>query len=218
MPNDQKKWMWIDLYPQSSEKQISDEKSSLLSLKRHEPNARGVGPLLLAGFSVAWQAGTDPDGFTEWARNDGWFLTTVEVVIGSADSMRGYVHPKSHGSSRLLEAGPAGDTDTPSQAAEKETCATKAEAQGVDREHTSPSEILLYGLRIMAFSAKGRKSEHDGKLHTEILSRAVDCGVMSLSKALAVEALPEGDTEGGEIGVGGQEREDDSSVEKDTEA
>ncbi|KAE8353679.1 hypothetical protein BDV28DRAFT_147847 [Aspergillus coremiiformis] len=159
----------------------------------------GIGPLLSAGFTVAWQAATDPDGFREWARSGGWALTLIETVIGSADSMRGYVHPSWQGGNpRLLEAAPASGEPGPVEAQGEE----KEQREEPDWEHAGPSELLLYGLRIMAFSATSGKSEHDGILHTEILRRVVESGAMSLSEALAVErgleALPEDDVEGGE--------------------
>lgn len=160
----------------------------------------GVGPLLSAGFSVAWQAVTDPDGFRDWATNGGWVLTVVETVIGSADSMRNYVHPRWQGSYDvnrrfLLE----GDTQTDTGQETPEEVRTKDET---DWEHVPPSELLLHGLRIMAFSARSSRSRHDGQLHTPILLRAVEYGTLSIPEALAVErgleALPDDDSDDSE--------------------
>ncbi|KAE8404939.1 hypothetical protein BDV37DRAFT_103830 [Aspergillus pseudonomiae] len=136
----------------------------------------GVGPLLSAGFSVAWLAITDPEGFTEWAKNGGWALTWIEMVIGSADSMNGYIDPNWRGSPRQLMATEETTDDQEGQ-----------EIQEVDWDHIGPSDLLLDGLRIMAHSAKGTKPPLDDHLHTEILRRAVECRNMSHSEALAIE-------------------------------
>ncbi|OGM48634.1 hypothetical protein ABOM_002065 [Aspergillus bombycis] len=136
----------------------------------------GVGPLLSAGFSVAWMAITDPEGFQEWATNGGWALTWIEMVIGSADSMNNYVDPNWRGSRRLLMATEETVDDKEGQ-----------EIQDADLEHIGPSDLLLYGLRIMAHSAKGTKPPLDDHLHTEILQRAVECRNMSLAEAVMIE-------------------------------
>lgn len=164
----------------------------------------GVGPLLSAGFSVAWQAVTDPDGFRDWANNGGWALTVIETVIGSADSMRGYVHPRWKGSydvnPRAIEgSSQEEDREKASQEVEGGDEREKDKEENEDLEHVGPSELLLHGLRIMAFSARSSRSRQDGPLHTPILLRAVEAGTLSIPEALAVErgleAVPENDPE-----------------------
>ncbi|PLB49350.1 hypothetical protein P170DRAFT_464790 [Aspergillus steynii IBT 23096] len=182
----------------------------------------GVGPLLSAGFSVAWQAVTDPDGFRDWAREGGWALTVIETVIGSADSMRGYVHPRWKGSynvnrGRLLEGSTAAAGEGEEEQEERGEEGRVRDGDG-DEGQVAPSELLLHGLRIMAFSARSSRSRHDGHLHTPILLRAVECGTLSVPEALAVErgleALPEQDPEDPEGASGDRVQEVEESEDE----
>lgn len=141
----------------------------------------GVGPLLSAGFSVAWMAITDPDGFKEWAQNGGLGIIVIELILSDGNSMRKYIDPSWTNRPRksILNQQQALLTEK----SERE----EDDSEPPNLEEMAPAPNMLSGLRIMAFSATGDTSEHDGEIHAECLRRAVQCNSMSWSEALALD-------------------------------
>lgn len=183
--------------------------SSLLGL------VPGIGPLLSAGFSAAWMAITDPEGFKDWAENGGWLNSVIGVMIDSSGSLRRYVDPGFLDNdnrlppSRLRLKNDKGEgegegererveSESPAESSTEPPVRTTIEPTNL--ENVGPSSILLDGLRILAYSeTSSTPAEQDGELHSEVLRRSVGCGTMSSAEAFAIqrglEALPEDDPE-----------------------